>query len=295
MTFLSKCFVVIVLAFVFVDSMSATLLVVVRTKDGVWVGADGVRLTLPHGGGAPISTQVCKIHQTPFGVFMKAGNVTGNSSDGEYPINREVDTIVRASKSREEMEQKLAQAFENDLWTEIALKLGNRADTKEWMVVHTFPGPMPPQISKDEARLLVVITSEGAALRIRMLEEVPMSEPVAGGGFRYFIDKPEWRDLTTAIEAEDATHSSLMQFSMHVDYKKTDEAVQSDPYLALTEILKQGNDEHPLDIGPNYSIAFIPTDSNKAWEDQSRLVWKTKGNCPSWNFDLHQTGSTPAH
>ncbi len=103
------------------NSSHATMIVVVYTNDGYWIGADSARSAQ----GKRVQT-VCKIHATRFGNRLKSGNTQGTHLSGEtYSTDEEVQSILNSSPDSEEFEARLRSAFKSDVGDELSYTLNN--------------------------------------------------------------------------------------------------------------------------------------------------------------------------
>ncbi len=109
--------------------LQATMLVVIKTPEGYWIGADSAR----ENQGKRVET-VCKVHVTSFGVLLKAGNSQGITRTGHsYSIDREIKRLLAASRSADEFKAKATEKFERDITDEFLYLINDPSITPETM------------------------------------------------------------------------------------------------------------------------------------------------------------------
>jgi hypothetical protein len=284
--------------FAFVGSFSSfvrpTMIVVVQDKDGFWIGADSVR-----GLGKDRSALVCKLHETPFGLVAKDGNIEGFDRTGEkYSIDKELSGLVSSSHSAGEFRDSVRVRYVDDLWGQLAYLLSEPdADTASLMS-ETFSDPMPELTKKMEQRSLILLSNDDGTPKLEQFLIFPDSKWLLGGRFRYFLYSPgtsfspEWFPITSDLvrDERDTKHRSLHQFGLWIDYNRGDSWIQTHQKQAIREVLDQATKKFEGEVGPPFSIVHVFVRKVRSKNDtrSKTLVvkWKSKGKCPSWTFSL---------
>ncbi len=268
-----------------VSPLSATVLAVVKTKDGFWIGADSSRGT----GGAK-KDQVCKIHETDFAVIGKAGSTQGFTSSGvDYSTDEEVFDIAMAGNGASSFERAIQDRYEHDIWEQMAYLLHEPTWTEETISEGYFENPMPPAVTNIEIRNIVLIAVEGGTLKMRQLMVSPSSKLIAQSRFQYFVNVLAWPEITPQVlRKEDVSHPSLHQFGLAVQISEDDAWIQTHPVETLQKVLAEGHRLYPDDAGPPYSIAHVElAPPSKKTKSGLVVTWISRGQCPSWNFKTY--------
>lgn len=279
----------------FTVPLHATMLIIIYTPDGYWIGADSSRSK-----GSERLDTVCKVHQTKWGILLKAGTETAISFDGhEYSTDREVQTILATSRSVDDFKMQVESKFHSDIDAELAYDLlkvyeqfpseyplgGPTPENVESLV---FNVPPIPDSLVDSLNTEVILMDSGQAPRTgEILEVAPMSQPISNPTqfkTQYHLVADSYLDWTQISSLPSFTTRSnhvftfppsIRMFGYVVTYDKRDAWVQQHPKDALLELLAMGHHDLPSDIGEPYAIVHVVRQEGKPNDVQ----WVSKGAC----------------
>jgi hypothetical protein len=268
--------------------LSATMIVVIKTPDGYWIGADSSR----EKDGKRVDT-VCKIHPTQFGVLAKFGASQGLALDGTgYSTDKEVEDLVQSSNRADDFKTKLQSQNEKDIVAELVYLINEHWVTPEtlsrYVMLETFGDYFSASLLRGE----ILFEIDG---RAQVLMTRPVSKPDPMGlGYRYSVETAQpWIPLgklgtTGSGPDKPVIHllPSVRMFAMMVQTQDTDSWVQNHPLEALKKFLDQGHTEAPEDVGPPYTIVHIIGQFNS----KDKVDWIEKGACPGWTEKLLPDG-----
>jgi hypothetical protein len=264
------------------------MIVVIYTEDGFWLASDSYR----SGGGKHIS-DVCKIHETRFGLLAKSGESQGVTESGEiYSTDKEVEELLVASENIESFQSKLRILFKQEIEQELAFLVDDPTVTSKNLERFNMYQPIPePLVSMLTRTAIMFDTSTSDDVGKVLLvapQSVPMTDPRIGTYYKYWAPSLfGWHPANDATEQTDPPirfPPSVHEFTYLVSYAKTDAWVQKHPKQALTEILQQAHREKPESIGPPYAIVHVILRKSKS----SKIKWVSKGVCPGWSESTRQ-------
>ncbi len=264
-----------------------TAIVVIKTPDGYWVGADSIR------GLGDRSELVCKIHQTKLGLIGKTSVLEGFTASGEdYSLEEEIVNAIKIAPSAEQFRLAIRNEYVDDIWEQMAFLLHDPSlRTKQQISnVRNF-GPMPEATKEFEFRNLFLIAIEHNDLKFRQLMVEPASRPTLTGN-QYFVDVLDWVEISNTLlrDKYDRLHPSLHQLGVWVKYDKDDAWIVQHPESAIREVLALSHEAYPTTVGPPYAIVHVhmsPAGMGSSRKSQIKFEWIAKGKCPSWTYTLH--------
>jgi hypothetical protein len=281
---------IIAISMVFAVSAHATMLIVVYTKDGFWLASDSYR-----SGGGKHSEDVCKIHETRFGLLAKSGDSQGSTETGEiYSTDKEIEDLLAANEDFDTFQSKLRMQFKHDIDQELALLVDDPTITSQNLEQSEMTVPIPEALIPVLTRSVIVFNTKKPEAPGTILKVEPQSEPVNSfihrNAYKYWAPSTYgWHPVEYAGESaappKPATvlPPSIHEFAYVVSYSRTDEWVRKNPKSAITEILKQAHSEEPEMIGPPYVIVHVMLRKSKL----PKVKWVSKGVCPGWSETLH--------
>ncbi len=268
----------------------ATMLVVIYTDDGYWIGADSYRDF--HGGKPEI---VCKVHDTKFGLLLKGGASQGKTVDGEdYSIDQEVKDTLESSRTVGEFKNKLRQQIVHGLDVEIEYMLNGINATADNIEEFPMAIPLPSVPASQFARNISLFepgatTASGELLLVQL--ESPQDPKVLPRTEYHYVAHliSDWTPIAkidfghTDPEHEYKYPPSVRMLVKQVTYDKPDAWVRRHPQKALTEILDIGHQADPNGIGKPYVIVHVVRKQDGGQD----VAWLSKSVCPGWSTDLH--------
>lgn len=241
------------------------MLVVIYTTDGIWIGADSSRSS----GGKHVSN-VCKIHETRFGILMKSGVSQGVRDTGEvYSTDREVEGLISSSMSQENFKQNVKAAFERDISEELSFLVDNPTVNADNLTSQILNLPIPDNLTPDLLRILLLFrldlkTLEGDALEVTPHNQEKLIPSSLSPKYKYeAVSDLPWLDISHLWSPRSPSgvsfHNppSVHEFSYVTSYPRSDDWVREHPQQAMTEILEKGHAEEPQEIGPPFTIVHI--------------------------------------
>ncbi|WP_158788065.1 hypothetical protein [Granulicella sp. L46] len=266
----------------------ATMLIIIYTPDGYWIGADSARTF----DGKRVAT-VCKVHSTKWGLVLKAGVAAGTSASGEsYSTDAQLKQLIDDSVSIEDLEQKLRSQYVRDIDTELAYILNDPNVTAQTVERTVFPTPVPIDLIPAMDRLILLVPNDDIAIPADTLTVDPFSEPLPApyyGKFRYEAFTPvNWVPVQTLphkvlMDGKWKTFPDSVQiFSYPVQYDRENSWVIGHPQQAILEILNIGHHEDSLGIGPPYVILHV----TRTKTHKNVYHWISKKPCDSWTSDV---------
>jgi len=259
--------------------LQATLLVVVYTSDGYWIGADSARSS--HG--KRVET-VCKVHETRFGLLLKSGASQGTTTAGEtYSTDKEVETVLKVSTNAEEVKANLRSRFKEDIEEELTYFVNDLAvGSHQKLGESPIPTPIPDPLISALQRTVLLFEPDAANRLGEVLHVVPRSDPWADQitwprMYRYWapailnwhpIDdlKPHTTDPSSGTTV--TFPESVRMFGIPFQYTKPDEWVRSHPREALLDMLEEANRLEPEEVGPPYVIVHVTRGKGPAQQIQ---------------------------
>jgi hypothetical protein len=270
---------------IFGEPIRATMLVIVYTPDGFWLGADSARET----GGFRTST-VCKIHETKWGILLKAGNSQGTNYEGNhYSTDKEIEDLLATSHSSTDFKTSLRSLFKSDIDAELAFLVQDPSVTPANLETASFDIPIPENLVPTLIRSVVLVNPEEVSPG-EVLLVVPKSDLISVGWmnrpkYKYWAPSIfEWHPLADIKPEAMGPHGNITfpgpvrMFGELVTYTKPDAWVQAHPKEAILEMLGLGHTEFPNTIGPPYVLVHI----TQLKDRKSKIRWVSKGVCPSW-------------
>ena len=253
---LTTQFVLLALLIGAANKLSATMIVMIYTKDGVWLAADGYRSS-DH----KHLEDVCKIHETTFGLIVKSGTSQGTRSSGEsYSTDKEVEDQVAQATDLSDLQVRLRVRFKDDIEEELAFLIDNPRITKQYLPQSPMDTPVPEWLILRSIRSIITVdTNKPAAPASALLVEAA-SKHFKNGDRDFFtywapamlnwhpVDDPEFPVAVTPHPI--IMPKSMRQFSNATSYLKDDAWTMENPEKAIREVLDKGHAEHPTDIGP---------------------------------------------
>jgi hypothetical protein len=278
----------------FVESAKATMLVVIYTQDGFWLASDGYRSSE----GKHIA-DVCKIHETRFGLLAKSGESQGDTESGEiYSTDKEVENLLAAAENFEDFQSKLRVQFKQDIEQELALLVDDPLVTSQNLERFKMTNPIPPLLIPMLTRTVIMFDTKAPNATGTVLLVAPQSDLVKNQLFetyyRYWAPSLfGWHPVETADEQPSPPQPaitlppSIHEYTYLVSYTKTDDWVRKHPKQAITEILQQAHRESPEGIGPPYAIVHVTLKKPKL----PKVKWVSKGVCQGWSDSVYPTNT----
>jgi hypothetical protein len=230
------------------------------------------------------------VHETKFGLLLKAGPSQGWASDGvEYSTDKEIKDLLVGSTSVKEFKAKLKLRLEQDIEAELVHMSANPVVTIQNLAIITWETPLPDLFIVNRFRNVSLFETGASNPLGEVLVVKPQSDPVVdlrSGTTKYrfsAITYAEWLPIH-----EFPVPGSVRMLANRVSYDRPDSWVQSHPREALLEMLKRGHEEHKEDIGPPYVLVHVLVSKNQ----KPRVRWVAKGVCPSWTEDIIPDVST---
>jgi hypothetical protein len=277
----------------FLQPVSATMIVVIYTKDGFWLAADSYR-----SGGGKHKENVCKIHETRFGLLAKSGDSQGETESGELSsTDREVEDLLSSSENLEIFQATLRLRFKNEIEQEIVLLVNDPEVTTQNLAAQRMISPIPTPVITTLSRSIVMFDTKKPDFVGKFLLVEPQSAPIVddygrpvitSSGkqlYRYWAPSVfNWHDANDVppLASSLVYPSSVHQFAYGVSYERTNAWIQKNPRRALTEILSKAHQEEPETIGPPYAIVHVI--SRKP--GLPKIKWVSKGACPGWTENI---------
>jgi len=265
----------------------ATIIVVIYTPDGYWIGADSVRTI-----GDNRTQTVCKVHLTKFGWLLKSGNTVGTRTDGTlYSTDKEVEDLLSTTTLATEFKERLRLVFKRDIEAEMVYVLNDPTVTIDNLESTPFQIPLQDEFVAELSRSIVLLPSNPADGSGELLQVEPMGQPVSRnwlGQVQYKYWAPSvsgWhpiQDLRPIVNTPNGIITfppSVHMFGHPVQYDRPDDWVLLHPQEALTEILKKAHDQDPKGVGPPYTIVHV----RKSKTQETGYEFVAKAPCPSWN------------
>jgi hypothetical protein len=263
---------------------SATVLIVIYTADGYWLGADGLRSSNL---GVDQPFAVCKIHATKFGYLLKSGDAQGVTYASEqYSTDKEIEDLLSKSESSEEFKTKLREIYKRDIREELAFQLHLPNITPEVVELAVFPQPISLEAGGAMSRDIFLIEpgTQGTLLEVR-----PWSDRTRSGYNLFALVSIDWvRSEDLQIHANPlggeamSLPKSVRMFGEQFSYDRPDSWVQTHPLEAMREMLAEGHRRSPQHIGPPNTIVHVRTAAHRS----PRPHWIEKGKCPSWSDEV---------
>jgi hypothetical protein len=285
--------IIVVLSVALVTLARATMIVVIYTDDGYWLAGDGYRSS----GGKHVA-DVCKIHETRFGLLAKSGETQGVREPVEiYSTDREILDLLNSVEDIESFESKLRVAFKRDIEQEEAFVLDDPTVTGQNLEENKFRRPLPDWVAINLSRTVTMFNTKVSDDKGKILLVQPQSDrlidPILGAYFKYWARSISgWHSADTAVLTVNSPHpisypSSVHELAYPVSYSKTDAWVQKHPKQALIELLQQGHRGKPEEIGPPYAIVHV------IWRKSGppKIDWVSKGKCPGWTETIDRENS----
>ena len=272
-------------------TLQATMLMVVYTPDGYWIGADSARSSGKH-----VQT-VCKVHEIKFGLLLKSGRSQGTSAEGDdYSTDKEIEDLLAVSTSAEEFKANLRSRFKQDIETELLYILDDPLITLHTLGTTAFRAPIPEHLDVILMRAADLFEPKGEHVLGEALEVRPESDPVFDprtGLTAYHYWAPSvlgWHPIedlkssVTLIETGTTISypDSVRMLSYPVAYNRPDSWVRIHPKEALLEMLKQGHEEQLEQIGPPYVLVHVVRRNGQ----KQSIQWVERGVCPSWTENV---------
>jgi hypothetical protein len=271
----------------------ATMLIVVYTPDGYWIGADSARSF-----NEKRFETVCKVHDTKFGLLLKAGNAQGTTTAGVlYSTDKVVEDLLATTTSAEEFRTNLRLKFTQDIEAEIVYLDDDPKLTLQKLHSVLLVNPIPTPWIFTLTRAVSLFDPDaqdplGEVLFVRP-ESAPLLNPLTGTAlYRYSaqsfggwhrIDDPSFQRVHAETNAPVPCPKSVRMLADPVAYTKDDAWVQSHPKAALLEMLRLGHSQKPEDIGEPYVIVHVIQRKGQ----KRKVRWIEKGACPAWSEDVN--------
>ncbi|WP_188760174.1 hypothetical protein [Edaphobacter acidisoli] len=262
------------------------MIVVIATKDGYWIGADSYR-----SGGDKHIADVCKIHETRFGLLAKSGDAQGANHSGEiYSTDKEVEDLIASSKDLETFQSNLRLRYEHDIDEELALLVDDPSVTSENIEQIPMGKPIPHALIPTLLRMVVMFNTKATDVSGEVLLVRPESDELtdALGRNYYHYSAPStlgWYPLSDISIKAPSPHfqvscpASVHEFSYFVPCEKPDPWIQKHPKETLKRLLDQAHRREPETIGPPYTIVRVILRKSRA----PKVKWISKGVCPGWS------------
>jgi len=275
-----------------VPTANATMIIVLITKDGYWVAADGLK---SHGFGKKL---VCKIHETKFGILAKSGTTQGITESGiDYSTNKVVEELIESSATSEDFQAAVKQRYSDDIMQELVYLINDPRVTSATISRFSMKSNLSPTFAQSFSRTLVLLDTSNQNGQMRVLEMLPRSASISAldgsSGYRYYSDtNMDWDDVRHIyVRPIDSTRTpyppSVHMFSIPISYEKPDAWVQLHPKESLLEMLRKGTKEHSGDVGPPYSIVHVILENKTGPQNSSKgkatIIWVLRGKCPFWD------------
>lgn len=277
------------LLFLLGGSATATMIIVISTKDGYWIGADSYR----SGGGKHIA-DVCKIHETRFGLLAKSGDTQGANQAGEiYSTDKEVQDLIASSSDLETFQSSLRLKFKHDIDEELAILVDDSSVTSENIEQEPMDTPIPGPLISMLSRMVVLFNTKAGDVTGKVLHVLPESDERTDefGRIHYKYWAPStlgWHPLNDVYPKAPSPHSrascpaSVHEFSYFAPCEKPDTWIQKHPKETLKRLLVQAHRSDPESIGPPYTIVHVVTMKSKV----PLVKWVSKGVCPAWSDNV---------
>lgn len=266
----------------FSQNAAATMIVVIYTPGGFWIGADSNRSDSKH-----VSAKVCKIHETKFGLLAKSGTSQGTFKSGlQYSTDKETKEILGVSEDVERLKVALRTKYKLDVDTELAFLVDDPSVTPLNIETELMDLPFSEELIPARSRTVILFDTNHSTVPGEVLMILPHDEKIAKSTqstkYKYSARAAlDWRDVNHAvITPPDGTTPklppSVREFSYYVPFERPDTWVRAHPEEAILEILQRAHEQKPVDIGPPYSILSV------TYGIKPTVSWIQRGVCPGW-------------
>jgi hypothetical protein len=274
------------------QSARATMIVVIYTKDGYWLASDSYRSS--HGKHV---ANVCKIHETRFGLVAKSGESEGVTESGEiYSTDKEVRDLLNAAQDAKTFKSDLRRLFQQEMDQELAFLVDDPNVTGQNVELTQMATPIPHGLKAGFSRTVTLfdttVPGDGGNILYVQAQSDQKIDPLSTPYFNYRASLLAWPDVETLVLEFDSPNQISFPRSVHelaypVSYSRTDAWIQENPKQALEELLQKGHSEKPEDIGPPYTIIHVICSKLKRPE----VKWISRGACPGWSENLNRENS----
>lgn len=274
-----------------VAATHATVIVMVKTNDGYWIGADGVR---SNEGTHESLGPTCKIHEAHGWLLLKSG--ASQSSDrygNDYSIDKKVRPALDGSQSMKSFETEIREQYKADLlgviMNYIAL-LAPATRSEPNPILHKFSDPIRPDIVDGQHRVLTLIGYVSGLWINESLDAGIISYSDTGDPtfpYRFASRVSDWSPTSFS--------NGQMRFLAYPERQlptssHSDDWIVTHPKEAIKEVLEEAHKKFPSSVGPPYSIVHVTAarkSPGRVRTDTARvgmkIDWIEKGACPSWN------------
>jgi hypothetical protein len=267
----------------------STMLIIIYTPDGYWIGADSARVFHSKRVGT-----VCKVHKTKWGLVLKAGTSEGTTVTGKtYSTDVQLKKFIDDAANIEDFKQSLKSQYVRDIDAELTYILNDPNVTAETIEQDSFPTPIPENFYNKMDRIILLVPDDDDAFPSVTLTVAPHSEALTGayyGKFRYEgFARVDWTPVLSLPHAvtwgdgeRRAFPDSVQIFATPIEYDKPNSWVISHPQEAILEMLNIGHTEDSEGIGPPYVILHV----TKTKTHKKIYHWVSKKPCDSWTSDV---------
>ncbi len=272
------------------------MIIVIYTPDGFWLAADSYRSR----GGKHVA-DVCKIHQTRFGLLAKSGESQGDAGiETTYSTDKEVEDLLASAHDLASFQFELRLKFKRDIDEELAILVDDPSITWQNIEEKEMREPIPRPLVPKLTRMVILFDMRDPKGSGKILMVRPQSHEgslLRGGHlhkfFKYWAPSVAGWHPAEDIEEEIApgvrptVSPSIHEFSFLTRYDKPDDWVRAHPKQALLEMLDKAHREEPESVGPPYTMVHVVQRKTKL----PKVKWVAKGVCPKWTEETYKEGT----
>jgi hypothetical protein len=270
----------------------ATMLIIILTPDGYWIGADSLR----SGEGGKFHELVCKVHETKYGLLVKSGRSQSKDQNGQaYSVDGEVLKLLESTGSLNDFKAQLRAKIKHDIDAELAYIINEPSTFPENVESKLWENGIPEDLTINLFRGITIFPISEAQGRGEFLAVKPTgvlsgSDSLGRPLYRYWARAAsEWHpliDIASTIRTGNRTITfpdSVRMLSYPVQYDRPNSWVLEHPQKALLEMLSKGVSEAPEKIGPPFVLVHVTISPDKTKE---KITWHSRGVCPKWTTHL---------
>lgn len=284
----------------------ATVIVVVRTAAGFWVGADGVRSD-----DGRFLGSVCKIHQMHGWLLLKSGASQGYDRAGnDYSIDAEIRNYAQSAETVEKFKDSVSLKLPDEIREEVYYLVRSQGWplASEHPLIDSFPFQEPVLESwrNGRTRMITLI-----GLRSNVLTNISFSVHLSTFRAGFDLANTHYNPLFPYRIKEDVADWVTTPFFSRsiavlsspgpLPYARDDAWITANPLKAIREILDIGHKLYPQGVGAPYSIVYVAANKkvkqNASTFDGSRtdlkITWIEAGACPGWTTTIDPSPTAP--
>jgi hypothetical protein len=257
--------------FLCVRAASATVLIVVYTEDGYWLGADSIRSSLT----SESQNTVCKIHETRFGILLKSGaGVTVGPANQTSSVDAEIQDTLAKSKTVDEFKKTIRAQYKHDIQVIVAKSYNVPVVAAESLEMLKMSHPIP---NRDIDALSRTILLFEPSKRGEILDVSPGTQKIDDYFKNFTRVNIDWAPVESLAQRQ--LPLSVRMFGEQRPYYKPDDWVRTHPQQAMREMFQIAHSEDPNHVGPPYVMVHV---IQAMGGGKPRIDWVSKGACPSW-------------